>query len=638
MRRFFLLLTLSLSLFSSVSAQQYLDSLRSQIANQRIESEAFVNDLLKLSIELVYVNPKESFTQVQRALEMASRLGYKKGIAESYRIIGSIYSTEENYISSADFIQRSLAISEELKDSVGIANCYISLGHTFRRQGNRQQELYYHRLSYQFFSRNKILERTAVSAHNLGESFLNAGILDSALILTNQAIELNQQIKKMSVLSSSYNALGKIQLAKMNTNQAKMAFETVLRLSETLGANSQKLAQIESYYYLSQIAVLEQKPANQLRYLQQAASINRNFNFSQYTRMIYEELINYHIQQNKFSEATRLFQESNRILDSIQTKQQIDRSELMQSAFKVYRLEEQTKLLNETTELQETIIKQQKFLIYLSVVLVIIMLSALLYIQRINKQLKQSNVELEAQKNIIEQQKADLYELNYTKDKFFSIVAHDLRGPLGALSQIAEMYFSNSSSFTDKEKTDIQRSFLSSLKASNRLVENLIGWASVQMKKEKPNPTNLHLNSSIALISEAYEHISKDKSIEINNTVPDDIFIFADENHVQLILRNLVGNAIKFSKTNSQISISATSHENNVLIEVKDSGVGISPELLKSLFSIEKQTTTKGTKGEKGSGLGLILVKEYTELNKGSIRIESTPGEGTSFFIELPQG
>lgn len=638
MRHFLLLLTFSLSLISGVSAQQYVDSLRSRIANQRLDSEALVNDLLKLSVELVYVNPKESFTQVQRALEMASRLGYKKGIAECYRIIGSIYATEDNYISSADFIQRALAISEDLKDSVGIANCYISLGHTFRRQGNRQKELYYHRLSYQFFSRNKIVERTAVSAHNLGESFLNAGILDSALILTNQAIELNKQIKKTSVLSSSYNALGKIQLAKMNYNQAKKAFKTVLRLSEKLGSNSQKLALIESYFYLSQIAEIENDTALQLSYLQKALNINKSFNFSHYTKKIYEQLINYHIKHAMFAEVNRLFQESNRILDSLQTKQQIDRSELMQSAFKVYRLEEQTKLLNQTTALQQTIIKQQRFLIYLSVLLVVILLSALIYIQRINRQLKQSNKELEAQKNIIEQQKADLNELNYTKDKFFSIVAHDLRGPLCTLIQIAELYFSNEMEFTEKEKANIQMSFLNSLKVNYRLVENLISWAMVQMKKEKPTTTQVDLNLIINAISEMYEYVAKDKSIQILNHIPKNSFVYADENHVHLIMRNLIGNALKFSKNGSSIEISATTQENKVTIQVKDSGVGISPEIQKSLFSIEKQTTTKGTKGEKGSGLGLILVKEYTELNNGSIRFESTPGVGTSFYITLPKG
>lgn len=619
-------------------SQTYLDSLRNNISLSKRTDIQRVDDHLKFSLELVYINPKEAFKHVEDALYLATLIDYKRGIASSYRIIGSLNSAEENYITSIDFLQRALSMFEELQDSTGIANCYISLGHTFRRQDNVFQEVFYHRKAFQIFERLNNKERLGVSMHNLGESFIKIGKLDSALILTNKAIQINTDLKRMTVLSSCYKALGKIYYAKNDYTLSETALKKAISINDDLGENSQKLALIEALIYLSDIYDIQKKYAKTIETLEYAEKVNRSYYFTEFTKTIYEKLITLYINQNNLAKARYYLVYSNKLIDSIQTKQQIDRSSLMLSAFKTYRLEEQTNLLKETNTLQSTVIKQQSYLIYLSAIFVILLTLGMVLIFRINRSLQSKNLLLAEQTALITQQKSELSTLNQTKDKFFGIVAHDIRGPIGALSQINELLI-DSISKNDREQQHFLATIMKkTIENTYRLVENIISWASIQMKKEHAKPTVVSISARVKKYQDIYQPLLTDKNQTLITDVNTTHHVFADENHVDLILRNLLNNAIKFSNSNSRIWISSSidTTESYCVIEIRDEGLGIAKEMQNKLFKIEEMSSTHGTAGEIGSGLGLNLVSEYVGMNNGKLKFVSEPGIGTTFIVELP--
>jgi signal transduction histidine kinase/tetratricopeptide (TPR) repeat protein len=616
-----------------------IDSLENELQNFEETDTKKIPVLIRLSLELVYVEPAKTQRYGQQALELAQKTNDLHGIASAYRTLSSVYSAQDNFITSSDYVQKALSIFEQLSDSVGIANCYISLGHTFRRQKNREQEIYYHRKSYQMFEALQIDNRIGVSAHNLGESYLNVGKIDSALYLTEKAIRINTQNKNQSVLSSCYKALGKIHLARNEQELAKQAFIKVLEISEELQENAQKFALIESLILLADIYEAEGKNTLVLKYLLLANEINSQFYLIEFTGDIFDKLIGYYLKNEDPLKAREYLQRSIAVLDSISNQQQQDRSELMLSAIKSYKLEEEKTRLENQNDFQAKLIKQQRVQLYLGVTLLVIFTLAIAGFTIFVKRLRLSNSELEKSKSLIEEQKQHLTKLNATKDKFFGIVGHDLRGPIGSVKNLLEVYFSPDFNLPEKDKAEIAEQVKKSMNTSYDLLVNLINWARVQMKSEKAKPKKIQIDKVVTTIFTIYENKAQEKNIDLINDIDSSHTVFADENHTELIIRNLVNNALKFTAENGVIIVKTIDEGNDLTIHIKDNGIGMNEDALQKLFKIDQGTrSTTGTSGEEGSGLGLILCKDYIKLNKGSITVSSELGKGTDFVVTLPKG
>lgn len=624
--------------FDLNAQQNVIDSLESALVDTKEKDPQKIQILIRLSLELVYVEPAKAQRYGQQALELAQKTNDLHGIASAYRTLSSVYSAQDNFITSSDYVQKALTIFEELQDSTGIANCHISLGHTFRRQKNREQEIYYHRKSYQMFEALQIDNRIGVSAHNLGESYLNVGKIDSALYLTEKAIRINTQNKNQSVLSSCYKALGKIHLARNEQELAKQAFIKVLEISEELQENAQKFALIESLILLADIYEAEGNNALVLKYLLQANEINSQFYLIEFTGDIFDKLIGYYLKNEDPLKAREYLQRSVAVLDSISDQQQQDRSELMLSAIKSYKLEEEKARLENQNDFQAKLIKQQRVQLYLGVTLLIIFTLAIVVFTIFVKRLRLSNSELEKSKALIEKQKQHLTELNATKDKFFGIVAHDLRGPIGSVKGLLDLYFSKEFSLPEEDRKEMADQLSKSLNTSYDLLVNLINWASIQMQKEKAFAQPINISEQCEDIFKIYEGKASEKNIHLIHKIDAHHKLVADPNQFNLILRNLINNALKFSNENGIILVGTKENDTTIDLFVKDTGVGMTEETMANIFKIEqKNRSTTGTLGEEGSGLGLILCKEYAELNKGQIQVESQLGVGSTFTLTLPK-
>ena len=233
---------------------------------------------------------------------------------------------------------------------------------------------------------------------------------------------------------------------------------------------------------------------------------------------------------------------------------------------------------------------------------------------------------------------AELERLNRTKDKFFSIIAHDLRNPFNAIIGFSELLRNDFYDMDDNHKLNVLELINVSSQTAYNLLENLLQWARTQTDKINFNPENFDLHETTASVIDLHGIIARKKGVKMKNCVMENTHVHADKNMVSTVLRNLVSNAIKFSNPDGEIEITVNHRSDMLEVNVVDNGVGMDRESLSKLFRIDTYYSTSGTMGESGTGLGLIICKEFIEKNKGRIRARSTIGLGTTMTFTLNPG
>jgi len=242
-------------------------------------------------------------------------------------------------------------------------------------------------------------------------------------------------------------------------------------------------------------------------------------------------------------------------------------------------------------------------------------------------------IELE---DILKQSNQELQESNAQKDKFLYIIAHDLRNPLHNIIGIADLLNSRFNKNSPEENFKLIQLLGDSTHSMYELIENLLNWALSQTGKLVFKGTSIKLKSLVNKAIQQVLPMATTKNIQLVNYTPDNILVWADETMMGTVLRNLISNAVKFSFPENSVEIRCEIKNDKALLEVRDYGIGIRPQVVEGLFSLENVYLKKGTSGEKGTGFGLPLCRELMKMQNGSIRAESEPGKGSSFFTELP--
>ncbi len=232
-------------------------------------------------------------------------------------------------------------------------------------------------------------------------------------------------------------------------------------------------------------------------------------------------------------------------------------------------------------------------------------------------------------------QKQELDELNKTKDKFFSILAHDLKNPFTNLYSLGELLIKNYDLLDEEDKVEGLKKMHKSSVFIYELLENLLTWSRTQRGMIDYSPASFELSKLAEVNINLHTAQAEAKGISILNELEDNIQAFGDREMINTVIRNLLNNAIKFSNKGGQVILSAEKHPKHITVSIMDNGVGISPEDQQKLFKLEDKYKSKGTAGESGTGLGLVLCKEFIEKNKGKIWCESIPNEGTVFYFSI---
>jgi signal transduction histidine kinase len=250
-------------------------------------------------------------------------------------------------------------------------------------------------------------------------------------------------------------------------------------------------------------------------------------------------------------------------------------------------------------------------------------------------ELRLRNKEVEVRNKLVEDQKVQLQESAAVQSKIISIIAHDVRGPVTSLKTIIEL--TNAKSLTEEETAILLDMLDKQLDGTLDMLTNLVDWGSMLLKKGKLSITSVNVSSVVDKIFKNFSSMAQLKGNQFQNLVADDVAVMADENTLRFILRNIIGNANKFT-TNGAIDVGVLPNKNDNLISiiVSDTGCGMPSEIQQQLFNPTKRHSREGTHKEKGSGLGLILAKEFAEAMHASLEVKSEPGKGTSFSVTLP--
>jgi signal transduction histidine kinase len=347
--------------------------------------------------------------------------------------------------------------------------------------------------------------------------------------------------------------------------------------------------------------------------------------------------------------------------------------DMLRSIFEITNKEKEIELLRKTNKIQKlekerTIDSKNKLVTgIISLIVVLILITyMMLYIRKKKKLLKVNSLEIEASNlalldmNVnLQRQKEDLNKLNISlvemnkrimeseakqklinndKDKLFSIISHDLRSPFSSIISFARIIKRDIEEMSKQELQELAEELEKTTNKINTLLENLLQWSSAQTGKIKFKPQKLNLNENIAQSIDLLKNYAKNKNINIINNINSDIYVEADNKMLSTIVRNLLSNAIKFSYNDSEIFISVDKNNNDYNISIMDNGIGISKEQIDLINDGNNLKVVSGTNDEKGSGLGLLICKEFLEKHSSSLNVHSEKGKGTVFSFRLKIG
>lgn len=561
----------------------------------------------------------------EKALTVAKEINNQKSIASSLNNISIIYKKKGEYSTALEYLFEALKIKESL-EGVNTGKTLGEIAENYRANKDYSKAIEYNQLALDANTKAKDHKGVGMVLNNMAVTYENLDQYDNALDYQQKSIEHDKNTGDEFSLAISYNNMGKLYLSMQDYNKALSYFNQSLEIKVRLGYKLgiphtlQNLANVyaamgdfkkaEDYAKEGLQLTREIKDRDkEIRLLLTLSSINEQFGF-------YKQGLEY---ANSYIELKdSLYNESKAtIIADLDTRYQTSKKEA------------ENKLLIAEAEKQAAEIKQKEqwvimFSIGSGVLMLFFVALYIFYRQKIkiNEQLKE--------------QKIELTQLNKTKDRFFGIIAHDLRNPVVSFQGLSKLI----QSYVNKGKIDriegLSHKINHSVENLNRLLDNLLNWASSQTGTLPYHPQPLDIKQVLEECFSLFEETAFAKQIKLTDQIEGSPVVFADKNGVSTIFRNLINNALKFTPEGGEISVSASVEGQQVKITISDNGVGMDQNKIQSLFELSKNESLAGTKGEKGSGLGLILCKEFIELNKGKIWVQSKINQGSQFHMILP--
>lgn len=618
-------------------------SLQEQIVDPIAESST-LTEMGNLNIQKG--NIAEALRRYLMALKIRQQFGKDEDIAKSLTNIGLAYRQLGMYKNALKYLEQAHEIISN-KGLSGNESSYIlqNLGHIYQdqKQYNKSLAIYKEALSLKEKGGDK--SGTAKILKNIAQAQLQMRQFNSARSSLSQALKISSRINDAREVADIYNEMGNVERQANNLTEAikyfRYAAEKYQSLSnfEGKGLCFRKIGEIQ--VLMKQFNEAEQN-INQ--------SIKTGFQTGNAHLLSYGYLAKHDLYKAKgnYKLALDNYIRHIKIKDSLESlkrneanlEAQID-LELDQKKTEIKVMEAEVEALRQKAELDKTVIEKQRtfrnFLIAIALLLVTIAAATTFnFIQkrRHANALEEKINEIRTINDKLTQSETHLKQTVQTKDKLFSIIAHDLRSPFTALVGLSEVLANNAKNLSTEEICEYSMHINKSATGVLSLTDNLLSWSRSQTGKIKLNPNNYILKELIDNVIGVASIPANEKGIEVIHHVNESINIYADYDTISTAIRNLVNNAIKFTPNGGKIIVSARQLAEYTEITISDTGVGIEPENLSKLFRVDG-LTTKGTNQESGTGLGLILCKEFIEKNNGTIKVDSTPGFGTTFTIEL---
>ena len=562
------------------------------------------------------------------ALRIFEEYDYIRGLAPVYNNIGLVYQQQGDYGLSEEYHNLSLEIKQKIDDVKGMAFSYNNLGIINKLREDYNTAINYFQRALEIREDLEDTREMAITYTRMGNLYIITKNYSIALDYLNEALNLFEQVNEQSGIAQTWNYLGKVYKGQGNFSEAEEFFNESLRLAENIGLtriitqNYNDLADLnadrdnynEAYYYKDKFVDLQD-------------SI-----YSEDTRrQIYEFQSMYESERKE--QEIELYRQASQINALNYEKQRLLKNFLLVGVILILLLlfllynryiiinkanKELEKRKNEISESNLKLLNLNKILV-----------EQKKKVDELNQKLNQTN------KKILESEK-QLIEANSAKDKLFSIISHDLRNPFASIVSFSRMLKRDIDKLDKVELQELTIELEKSVANINELLENLLQWSRTQTGKIKYNPQYIDVNEIIDENISLFSPKAKEKNVLIDNKVNFNLIVWADYNMTNTVIRNLLSNALKFTNSNGKIRLYYKTNKEHVYLSVEDNGVGIDKEVQERLFNIDSLYSTFGTINEKGSGLGLIICKEFAEKQYGNITFESEEGKGSVFTFSLP--
>ncbi len=645
--------------------QAQIRNLRNTENFQEIDT-VYIDLLNELGTEIRFYKVDSLLSLSKEALRLSQKAAYVPGQSKSYLGLGNYYSDKGTRVAAINNFTKALILAKNMDDcqlSLRIMN-NLATEYSFKGDYAKALNLFLEGIemaekkgetemlsimneniaglyasqndfdqALEFYKKVTKLNDEIADDVNIGKTMSNIaslyadmGKLDYAMFSINRGIGILEENKVMDWLAYAYEIKGKIYLKQEKFQWALYWYRQGELLHEDLEDDRGK---IDLYNGIAEAYFGQGKDSLSQEYAMDAFDISNRIKFLEGTQKCAKTLYNINKKNKQYEKALAFHEiyltlsdtlhrnENKKSLTLLKTRAEYDQQ-------KVALIEENKKAL-----------AKQRGLIYAAIIVLVIFAIITFFIKRAEKIQKQLNKELKAKKDKLEIQEVALTDSNETKTKLFSIIGHDLRGPIGALQGLLQMYTDGEMSkseffeFLPKLKNDVDHIYFT--------LNNLLSWGNSQMNGSKIKPSVVTLESLVDENINLLSEVAESKSIKIVSELTGHTMVWSDSNQIDIVIRNLISNALKFTPDNGMITINAREKEDLWEVSIRDTGVGMDKMTVEKLFKKNANVSTYGTNNEKGTGLGLSLCKEMVEKNGGSIWVESTLRKGSTFFFTLPK-
>ncbi|MCF6239899.1 MAG: tetratricopeptide repeat-containing sensor histidine kinase [Bacteroidales bacterium] len=562
----------------------------------------------------------EALKNYEQSLEYANKTNNVRLKCLLYNNIGTIFYAVGDYEEALKYYYIALPLRDTIKDYKGKSVTLNNIGMVFSEWGKHDEAYKYYSHAASLSDSLDYYYGEAYSYYNLGNHLLNYNIMDSAILYFKKAL-ITYKKDNNNVIGRyiCYSKLGKIFQKLNEVDSAFWYFKTSLMVAERIKIYNYKAS---AYSNIANLFLMQNNIDSALKYAFMANNyLSKTSGFKKMKQINYQLLSDIYNKKKNYKKALEYSLLSGSYKDSIFNEESTKQITRMEVLYRIEQKENENKYLKREQERQKAKLAADRLTIRLQNYLFAVV--SLLLLTLIGFTI------------VFYREKQKLKEANNTKNKLFSIISHDLRGPMGNFKGLIDLLlldFANN----DREKMNSLLKMMQKTAGLNYdLLENLLSWSRTESGRLNFQAEKIKPYFLVEAIFEHYDYSAATKSITLINNIDEDLCIYADEYMINTILRNLISNAIKFTGTNGKIIVKSKSINKFVEISVEDSGTGMPSEIVEKIFSKDKFVTTRGTAKEKGTGLGLKLCKDFVDKHNGKIYIDSQINKGTKISFTI---
>jgi signal transduction histidine kinase len=568
----------------------------------------------------------KSIEKYNTALQFATTVKDSLAFSDIYVNLGNSWFYLGNYNESIRNYQKALSIDKALNNASNVGINLSNLGKVFEAWKESEKAIEFYRQALEISQELNDSSSMAIRLSNIGTSFMSLNQYDSSLKYLKRAYKIDSLQNRKPRLAARLDLIGLVFQRQGKYKLAETYFSNAIAIASTLkNPTSETIIQCnlaKNHILTGNFAIAENLIQKSLRNSIKLGLVRTTMNNYQLLTELYKKT-------GYFEKSLRSFERYTLLKDSIFTTESQRNISEFQVLYETEKKEKEIAYLNQQREIQEIQISnaRQERRFYILITVAFFILAAMLLLLYVNR--KRAG-------KILEQKNDELNTLNSTKDRFISILAHDLKNPFSAFYNITTSLNEGFDVIADKDKKHYINELSQSAGRMNNLLKNMLEWACIQQNPSFSSPEILNLNQVVKDVVQNIEAFAKERKQVIEVSIPAQVTILANKPAITSILNNLITNAIKFSHTGETISVCAITNEKLAHISIVDKGIGLTPNDVSKLFRIDTDARTIGSSEEKGTGLGLIICKELVNKMNGNIFVESKPENGSTFTFTIP--